>query len=95
MPEKRLRAALGNPKSIVDPIKGTCNLITQVKVDIRRERRDKYEKTTSCMEIMLGIAVKHPQKAKFWVGMWQPTSRQILKSRFENSINYSNALTSL
>ena len=47
------------------------------------------------MGIILDITVTHLQGADIWVGMWPPSFRQILKSRFGNSSNYLNALTNL
>ena len=47
------------------------------------------------MEIIFDIAVTHPQGADAWVGMWPLTLRRALKSRYENSSNYSNSLTTL
>ena len=47
------------------------------------------------MEIILDIAATHPQGADVWVGMWPPPLRQTLKSRYDNSSNYTNALTNL
>ena len=62
-----------------------------VEGDKRRERRDKHEK----YGIVLDIAVTQPQGEDDWVGIGPPSIRQILKSRFENSSNYANALTNL
>ena len=47
------------------------------------------------MAINLDITVTHSQGADAWVGMWPPTIRQILKSRFDNSCNNANSLTHL
>ena len=47
------------------------------------------------MEIILGIAVPHPQGMDVWVGMWPPSLKQTLKSRFENSTNCPNSVTNL
>ena len=47
------------------------------------------------MEIILEIAATHPQEADVWVGMWPPSLRRALKSRFEKSSNYANTLTNL
>ena len=69
--------------------------ISLVKGDIRRERRDKHEKTARWMEIILDIAATHPQGADIWVGMWPPSLRQVLKLRFESSSNYANTLTNM
>ena len=69
--------------------------IAQAEVEIRRERRNKHAKTAHWMEIIPDIAVKHPQGEDVWVGMYPPTLRQIIKSRFENSSIYSNAITDL
>ena len=53
------------------------------------KRKGETEKTARWMEIILVIAVTHPQGAGVWVGIWT------LKSRFENSCNYSNVLTNV
>ena len=66
-----------------------------VEGEIRRERRDKQERTVRWMEIILVIAATHPQGADVWVGMWPPSLRQTLKSRYENSSNYANVLINL
>ena len=54
-----------------------------VEGDICREKRenkhDKHGKTARWMEIILKIAVTHPQGADVWVGMSQPSLRQTLK----------------
>ena len=48
------------------------------------------------MKIVLDIAVKHPQGADVWVGMWSPTLWQTLKHKFERSDpTYINALTNI
>ena len=66
---------------------------------IRRDRRDNkhdtYGMTAEWMEIILDITVTHPQGADVWVGMLPQSLRQLLKTRFENSSNYANALTNL
>ena len=72
-----------------------ADYIAQVEVDIQRERGDKHEKTARWMEIILDIAITHPQGMDVWVGMWPLSLRQTLKSRFENSSNYSNVLKNL
>ena len=56
--------------------------------DIRRERKDNHENSACWMEVILDIVVTHPHGADVWVGMWPPSLRQTLKSRFENSSNY-------
>ena len=45
------------------------------------------------MEIILDLAVIHPQEADEWVGKWPLILRQILKSTSGNSTNFSNILT--
>ena len=48
------------------------------------------------MKIVLDTAIKHPQGADVWVGMWPPTLRQTLKHRFERSNPlYINAHTNI
>ena len=69
--------------------------IAMVEGDTRRERRDNHERTACWKEILLDIAVNHLQGADVWVEMWPPSLRQILKSRYENSSKYTNALTNL
>ena len=66
----------------------------------RKERQharqhDKHGKNARWMEIIIDIAVTHPQRADVWGGIWSPSLRQTLKSRFEDSSDYANALTNL
>ena len=59
--------------------------IAQVEVDIRREKRDKHEKTARWTEIILDIAVKHPQQADVRVGMWPPILDRHLNQDFKTA----------
>ena len=45
------------------------------------------------MEIALDLAVKHPQGADAWIGMWTPTLRDDLKRRYQSS--YPDAFNQL
>ena len=67
--------------------------IELVNSTIRRERKQKHERTARWMEIALDLAVKHPQGADAWVGMWTPTLREELRTRYQSS--YPNAFNQL
>ena len=50
-------------------------LYSSSNVDIRTEE---WEGLHKAGKIEFGIAVKHPQGADVWVGMWPPTLKQTL-----------------
>ena len=95
MPGERLTTTQNNLLSSVNLPRTRADYIAQVKVDIQRERRGKHEMTARWMEILLDLAVKHPQGADVWVGFRPCTLTQILKSRFKSSSNYSSGLMTL
>ena len=84
----RLTTALGNAMSSVNPPTNTS------KLQSPGDKNDKDEKISRWIEIILDIAVTHPQGADAWKEIW-PSTLQLVKSRFENSCNYSNALANL
>ena len=60
------------------------------------EERAGHHKTVQWMKIVLDMAVKHPQGADVWVGIWPPTLRQTQKHRFERSNpTNNNTLTNI
>ena len=75
--------------------KNSPKSIAQVETVIRRERRDKQKQGSPIDKKILDIAVTHPQGEDVWDGLRPPTIRQTPQSKFENSRNYSNALTNL